>query len=119
MIVALLATAIAVPLASSFGHSHAAPALPAATALPLGTAASFAVLGATTVTNTGPTILTGNLGVSPGTSCTGFPTPCTGGPGVVNGTIHTGIDPVGVSAQVDAHTAYANGLLEPCTTTFG
>jgi Ice-binding-like len=116
MTVALLATAMAVPLASSFGHSHAAPA---ATPLPLGTAASFAVLGATTVTNTGPTILTGNLGVSPGTSCTGFPTPCTGGPGVVNGTIHTGTDPVGVQAQVDAHTAYANGLLQPCTTTFG
>ena len=28
----------------------------------------------------------GDLGASPGTSCTGFPAPCTGGPGVVNGT---------------------------------
>ena len=49
----------------------------------LGTARAFAVLGATTVTNTGATVVTGELGVSPGTSITGFP------PGVVlGGTTH-------------------------------
>jgi hypothetical protein len=79
----------------------------------LGTAATFAVLGASKVTNTGSTVLTGDLGVSPGTSCTGFPSPCTGGPGAVTGTIHAG-DSVAAQAQTDAHTAYTNAAGQTC-----
>src|SRR5579862_8643250 len=68
--------------------------------VPLASAASFAVLGASTVTSTGLTILDGNLGVSPGTSITGF------GPGVVkDGTIYPG-GPTPAQAQNDLTTAY-------------
>ena len=65
----------------------------------LGTAASFAVLAGSTVTNTGPSTINGNLGVDPGSAVTGFP------PGTVNGTQHDA-DAVALQAQSDLTTAY-------------
>lgn len=67
----------------------------------LGTAQAFSVLAGSTVTNTGATVLTGDLGVSPGTAITGFP------PGIVTppGTIHAA-DAVAAQAQSDLTTAY-------------
>jgi hypothetical protein len=91
----------------------------AATPPPLGAAENFGVLAGTTVTNTGPTVLNGDLGISPGAACTGFPAPCTGGgPGVVNGTIHSA-DPTAAQAQLDLTAAYNNAAGQAVTTTTG
>ena len=77
----------------------------------LGTATSFAVLGGSTVTNTNtPTIITGDLGVSPGSAVTGFP------PGIViGGTIHAA-DAVALQAQNDVTTAYNFLAGQACNT---
>ena len=76
------------------------PAVAATAPVGLGTAGTFAVLAGTTVTNTGPSSISGDLGVSPGTAVTGFP------PGIVfNGTIHRA-DGVAQNAQSDLTTAY-------------
>jgi hypothetical protein len=80
----------------------------AQTAPSMGTAQSFAVLGASAVTNTGATTVTGDVGVSPGSSITGFP------PGVVTGTVHAA-DAAAVQAQVDASGAYNVLVAEACT----
>jgi len=72
---------------------------------------SFAVLGGSTVTNTAtPTVVTGNLGVSPGSAVTGFP------PGtVVGGTIHAA-DAAAAQAQSDLAVVYTNLANTACNT---
>ena len=65
----------------------------------LGAAGNFVVLAGSTVTNTGPTSVTGDVGVSPGTAVTGFP------PGTIAGTQHAG-DPTAALAEAALTTAY-------------
>ncbi len=80
----------------------------AQTAPTLGTAGSFAVLGSSGVTNTGPTVVSGDLGTAPNPAITGFP------PGtVVNGTFHAN-DAVAAQARSDATTAYGTLAGQPC-----
>ncbi len=68
----------------------------------LGSAGNFAILAGATVTNTGGTIVTGDLGLSPGASVTGFP------PGEVrNGAIYAAdADGIAEQAKLDLTTAY-------------
>lgn len=77
------------------------PAAAIGTAVPLGTAESYSVLGGQTVTNTGPSVLDGDVGVSPGTAITGFP------PGITLGTQHAA-DAHALQAQSDLTIAYDN-----------
>ncbi len=79
----------------------------------LGGAAGFVILAGSTVTNTGLTTLTGDLGLSPGTAVTGFP------PGILNGTQHVA-DPIAAQAKLDLTTAYndaAGRTLAPVSVT--
>ncbi|WP_405807748.1 ice-binding family protein [Streptomyces sp. NBC_00210] len=71
----------------------------AATAVDLGTADSYAVLAGSEVTNSGSTVIYGDVGVSPGTSISGFP------PGTINGATHSN-DAAAIQAQSDLTTAY-------------
>ncbi|MDO8553045.1 MAG: Ig-like domain-containing protein, partial [bacterium] len=66
----------------------------------LRSADTFAVLAGSTVTSTGATIITGDLGVSSGTAVSGFP------PGTVNGTMYRGVGSAAGQAQLDLTTAY-------------
>jgi type VI secretion system secreted protein VgrG len=78
----------------------------------LGTAANFGVLAGSTVTNTGPTVVTGNVGVWPGTAITGFP------PGSIfpgSGFLHSA-DPVAQQAQSNLTAAYNDAATRVCGT---
>src|SRR5688500_11538098 len=74
----------------------------------LGTADAFVVLGGSTVTNTGSSVLNGDLGLYPGTSVTGFP------PGTVNGATHIN-NAVAQQAKSDLTTAYDDAAGRPST----
>ena len=98
---------VAVAIASLAVFALAAPSAHAAATTPSrGTAASFAAVAATTITNTGATVVNGDLGVFPGTAVVGFP------PGQVNGATHAGDAVADIAAQ-DAETAYV-AADQPC-----
>jgi hypothetical protein len=91
-------------LGSLFSLCSAASALGASATVGLHTAASFSVLGGSTVTNTGPTTMFGDLGLSPGSSVTGAPH--------VLGQTHVD-DAVAIGAKNDLTTAYNDAASRP------
>ena len=75
----------------------------AVTSVNLGTADSFAVLAGSTITNNGSSVINGNIGLSPGSVVTGFPS------GIINGTQQIA-NSTAVQAQIGLTTAYGNAL---------
>jgi hypothetical protein len=107
----LAATGVAFITMAAFGTESAV----AATAtVNLGTAASYAVLAGSTITNTGSSVIAGDIGLSPGSSITGFP------PGVQSsGVTHT-TDAAALGAENDLGTAYLDAAgRTPFTTVAG
>lgn len=95
------------------GLSIVATARPlGATSPTLGASASYSVLAFTTVTNTGPTTISGDVGVASGTEITGFP------PGVVGppGSLHSN-DASAIAAQADNLIVFG-ALDQPCDQSF-
>jgi hypothetical protein len=66
---------------------------------PLGYAGHFAILAGSTITSTGQTRVTGNVGISPGTAMTGFP------PGKIDGRFYSA-GPVTAKAKLAVTAAY-------------
>jgi hypothetical protein len=76
--------------------------------VPLASAANFAVLAGSAVTNTGSTSITGDMGLSPGSSVGGFP------PGILYGTEYIN-DTMATNAKLDLTAAYNNAAARTCT----
>lgn len=64
---------------------------------------NFAVLAGTSIVATGTNVITGDVGVSPGTAVTGF------APGAIRGTLHVG-NAVAAQAMADLTAAYADAV---------
>lgn len=89
-------------LASDFTWNFTTSAVDCQAAVPMGSAGNFADLAGSTITNTGPTVITGgDLALSPGSAVTGFP------PGVLTppSVMHID-DSTAAQAQLDLTAAY-------------
>jgi hypothetical protein len=97
-----------VPLAASYSQTFTTG--PCQTGVPIVALCpfigGFSVLAGTTVTNTGSTTVSGDVGVSPGTAVTGFP------PGLASGAIHSA-DSAAAQAQAALTAGYIDAAGRP------
>jgi|GEM_PF-662171 len=100
IVIGALAIAVIVFVVAATFDPRSASTAGATPPVNLGTAAPFAVLAGTTITNTGPTVISGDLGLYPGTAITGFP------PGVQATGVTDDTDAVASLAKNDATTAF-------------
>jgi hypothetical protein len=95
------------PLASDYIWTFTTSATACQAAVPMGTACMFGILAATpAVANSGPSDVTGDIGIWPASMITGFP------PGTLTGTEYAG-DTVAQTAQGDLTTAYNYAAAAP------
>jgi hypothetical protein len=95
------------PLANDYVWTFTTSVTACQAPVPLGSACSFGILGATpVVSNGGPSNVTGDVGIWPAASITGFP------PGTITGSFHAG-DAVAMTAQGDLTTAYNYAAAAP------
>ena len=106
--VSLLAGAFVIIVAGALLTGLQSSAKAAESKVGLGTAGKFAVLAGTTVTNTGSSIIAGDLGVRPGSAVTGL------APGRMIGARHAA-DAVALQAQADLAAAYKDARRTPAT----
>jgi hypothetical protein len=106
----VVATTLLLMLALVGMHANGASA---ASPVGLGTADSFAVLGGSTITNTGPSVVSGDIGLC----CSGLATPGFGSLTQPSGAQYVGPGSVAASAQDDLDVAYANAAGQAVTST--
>ena len=94
------------------GTSGVSPAGAALLPVNLGTVSTYAILAGSTITNTGSSVVSGDIGLSPGTSITGFP------PGVQSSGVTNVTNAAALSAQNALTAAYLDAQgRTPATTT--
>jgi hypothetical protein len=103
--VLLLSSTLGLTAGAATGHSQAGASASACgqARVPLGASGHFRILAGTTITNTGNTVITGSIGLSPGSAITGFP------PGTVSGKMAVA-DTAASNGQASLLVAYNNAM---------